>query len=111
MNRPVDGETLVIGGLMQTQRLEEVRGVPYLQDIPMLGFAFRNTNYTDEVTELMVVVTPHIVNPLGPDETVPLPTDRPPRTMEEVRTKPEPEKAARPRLPGLGTSGTLPGLP
>jgi Flp pilus assembly secretin CpaC len=106
-----DGETLVIGGLMQTQRLEDVRGIPYLQDIPIAGFVFRNTNYTDEVTELMVVVTPHIVNPLGPDETVPLPTDRPPLTMEEVRTKPEPEKAGRPRLPGLGTPGTPPGLP
>ena len=106
-----DGETLVIGGLMQTQRIERVRGIPYLQDIPVAGFAFRNTDYTDEVTELMVVVTPHIVNPLGVGEQVALPTDRPPLTMEEVRTKPEPQKAARPRFPGLGTPGTLPGLP
>ena len=101
----------MIGGLLQTQRIEDVRGIPYLQDIPLAGFAFRNTNYVDEVTELLVVVTPHIVNPLAPDETVPLPTDRPPLTNEEIRTKPEPEKATRPRFPGLGTGPTLPGLP
>jgi Flp pilus assembly secretin CpaC len=106
-----DGETLVLGGLMQTQRLERVRGIPYLQDIPIAGYAFRDTSFTDEVTELMVVVTPHIVNPIPAGETVALPTDRPPLTMEEVRTKPEPQKAARPRFPGLGTPGTLPGLP
>jgi pilus assembly protein CpaC len=106
-----DGETLVIGGLMQTQRLEEVRGVPYLQDIPVAGFVFRDTSYVDEVTELMVVVTPHIVNPIAAGETLALPTDRPPLTNEEIRTKPEPQKATRPRFPGLGTGGTLPGLP
>jgi pilus assembly protein CpaC len=106
-----DGETLVIGGLMQTQKLEEVRGVPYLQDIPIAGFAFRNTTYVDEVTELMVIVTPHIVNPIPAGESLALPTDRPPLTNEEIRTKPEPEKASRPRFPGLGTGGTLPGLP
>lgn len=106
-----DGETLVIGGLMQTQRIEEVRGVPYLQDIPIAGYAFRNTRFVDDVTELLVVVTPHIVNPLAASETVPLPTDRGPLTNEEVRTKPEPFKPARPRFPGLGTGGTLPGMP
>lgn len=107
-----DGETLVIGGLMQTQRIEQVRGVPYVQDIPLAGHLFRNTNYVDEVTELMVVVTPHIVNPLAAGEAgLPLPTDRPPLTNEEIRTKPEPAEATRPRFPDLGTGGTLPGLP
>jgi pilus assembly protein CpaC len=106
-----DGETLVIGGLMQTQRIEEIRGVPYLQDIPIVGYAFRNTNFLDEVTELMVVVTPHIVNPIPAGETLRYPTDRGPLTNEEVRTKPEPFKPARPRFPGLGTGGSLPGLP
>jgi Flp pilus assembly secretin CpaC len=106
-----DGETLVIGGLMQTQRIEEVRGIPYLQDIPLVGFAFRNTNFFDEVTELMVIVTPHIVNPIAAGEMLSLPTDRPPLSNEEIRTKPEPFKATRPRFPGLGTGATPPGLP
>ena len=106
-----DGETLVIGGLMQTERIENVRGIPYLQDIPGVGAVFRNTTYSDQVTEMMVVVTPHIVNPLPAGESVALPTDRGPLTNEEVRTKPEPAKTTRPRLPGLGTGGTLPALP
>lgn len=106
-----DGETLVIGGLMQTQRIEEVRGVPYLQDIPIAGYVFRNTNFLDEVTELMVVVTPHIVNPIAKGEMLRYPTDRGPLTPEDVRTKPEPFKPTRPRFPGLGTGGNPPGLP
>ena len=106
-----DGETLVIGGLLQTNRVEEVRGVPYLQDIPWAGYFFRQTSYTDEVTELMVIVTPHIVSPIPAGETLELPTDRTPLTNEEVRTKPEAAEATRPRLPGLGTGPTLPGMP
>jgi pilus assembly protein CpaC len=106
-----DGETLVIGGLLQTARIEEVRGVPYLQDIPWVGYFFRQTEYQDEVTELMVIVTPHIVSPIPAGETLELPTDRAPLTNEEVRTKPDPAKATRPRLPGMGTGPTLPGMP
>ena len=41
----------------------------------------------------------------------PLPTDRGPLTNQEIRTKPEPFKPTRPRFPGLGTGGTLPGMP
>lgn len=106
-----DGETLVLGGLLQTLRSEEVRGIPYLQDIPIAGHIFRETSFNDEVTELMVVVTPHLVSPIPAGQMVALPTDRPPLTNEEVRTKPDPSEATRPRLPGLGTGATLPGLP
>jgi pilus assembly protein CpaC len=106
-----DGETLVIGGLLQTNRIENVRGVPYLQDLPVVGYFFRQTDYLDEVTELMVIVTPHIVSPIPAGETLDLPTDRTPLTNEEIRTKPDPAKATRPRLPGIGTGPTLPGMP
>jgi pilus assembly protein CpaC len=106
-----DGETLVIGGLLQTNRIENVRGVPYLQDLPVVGYFFRQTDYLDEVTELMVIVTPHIVSPIPAGETLDLPTDRTPLTNDEIRTKPDPAKATRPRLPGIGTGPTLPGMP
>jgi pilus assembly protein CpaC len=95
-----DGETLLIGGLLQTQRREEVRGVPYLMNLPgVVGYVFRDTRYTNEVTELMVIVTPHLVAPLAPGETFALPTDRPPLTTGEVRTQPDPAEVTRPRLP------------
>jgi pilus assembly protein CpaC len=106
-----DGETLVLGGLLQTQRNETVRGIPYLQDIPIVGHVFRDTDYSEDVTELMVVVTPRLVAPIPAGEQIRFPTDRPPLTNEEIRTKPDPAEATRPRLPGLGTGATVPGLP
>jgi pilus assembly protein CpaC len=96
-----DGETLVIGGLLQANRRETVRGVPYLKDIPGLRYIFATTFYTDEVIELMVVVTPFIVQPLPEGTQLALPTDRGPLTYEDVRTEEEDAEAARPRIPGI----------
>jgi len=96
-----DGETLVIGGLLQTNRRETVRGVPYLKDIPGLRYIFATTNYTDEVIELMVVVTPYVVEPMPEGVQIALPTDRGPLTHDDVRTRKEDAEAARPRIPGI----------
>ena len=94
-----NGETLVIGGLIQRARREQVRGVPYLKDIPGVGYIFRDTTYIEDVTELMVVVTPRLVRPMEAGTQVALPTDRPPLTKDEIRTKPDPAELTRPRVP------------
>ena len=96
-----NGETLVIGGLLQRRRAERADGVPYLQDIPAIGYVFRHTTYLDDVTELMVVVTPRLVGPLKPGTQVALPSDRPPLSDEDIRTKADPAEVTRPRVPGL----------
>ena len=96
-----NGETLVIGGLLQTITREEEKGLPYFKDIPYLGYIFRRTAYSKAVTELLVVVTPHLVRPRPPGEEVSLPTDREPLKKEEVRTKPDTAETTRPRVPGL----------
>ena len=96
-----NGQTLVIGGLLQRTRDELVSGVPYLQDIPAVGYLFRHTAYTDEVKELLVVVTPHLVAPMKPGTEVALPTDRAPLSNEDIRTKADPAEVTRPRIPGL----------
>lgn len=57
-----DGATVVIGGLMETQRTHSVRKVPLLGDIPLIGVAFRRTIQADVKRELMIFLTPHIVN-------------------------------------------------
>nr|MDQ3623456.1 hypothetical protein [Verrucomicrobiota bacterium] len=57
-----NGQTVVIGGLMETQRIESVRKVPILGDIPILGFAFRRTVKDNVKKELMIFLTPFIVN-------------------------------------------------
>jgi Flp pilus assembly secretin CpaC len=96
-----NGQTRAIGGLMQTIHREEVGGVPYLKDIPFVGYVFRKTIYSDEVVELLVVVTPHLVEPLPPGTQLALPTERGPLTNKEIRTKPHPAEATRPRIPAL----------
>lgn len=57
-----DGETVFIGGLMQERTQETVKSVPLLGDIPFLGVLFRNTDQTKKKTELVILITPRIVN-------------------------------------------------
>lgn len=94
-----NGETLVIGGLMQTQRVENVRGVPYFMNIPFIGYIFRDTRYDSRITELMVIVTPHLVSPMPPGTELALPTDRGPFTYDEVKTQYDEAEVTRPRIP------------
>ena len=94
-----EGESLVLGGLVQHQRTEQERGIPYLKDLPWAGALFRETSYRDEVNELMVVVKPHIVKNLAPGTDVDLPTDRGPLDRNDVKTKHEDATVTRPRLP------------
>ena len=54
-----NGQTVVIGGLMETQRIENIRKIPLLGDIPGLGAAFRRTIKSDVKKELMIFLTPH----------------------------------------------------
>lgn len=92
------GETLMIGGLLQTTVSEEIEGVPYLKDIPYLGYAFSTTRYDRNTLELMVVVKPTSVIPLAPGEEFSLPVDSGPLTRDDVLTKPDAAEVTRPRL-------------
>lgn len=56
-----DGQTVVIGGLMQNTKTETVTKIPLLGDIPLLGNLFRRTQNNDAKTELIIFLTPHIV--------------------------------------------------
>lgn len=57
-----NGATAVIGGLMESQRIESVRKIPFLGDLPLLGAAFRRTIKDDSKKELMIFLTPHIIS-------------------------------------------------
>jgi type II secretion system protein D len=57
-----DGETVVIGGLITTRKDHRENKVPFLGDIPVLGLLFKGLKHTDERNELLVVLTPHIVD-------------------------------------------------
>lgn len=56
-----DGQTIVLGGIMQNQVTSTVNKVPLLGDIPILGNLFRSTSRDKNKTELLVFLTPHIV--------------------------------------------------
>lgn len=57
-----DGQTVVIGGLMQSQKINSESKVPILGDIPLLGLLFKHKTTSNGKTELLIFMTPHIVN-------------------------------------------------
>jgi type IV pilus assembly protein PilQ len=57
-----DGDTTVIGGIYTRQTANRVSEIPFLGKIPILGFFFRNTVEQDDNTELLIFITPRILN-------------------------------------------------
>lgn len=70
-----DGESFAIAGLLQRDFKTNIQQVPLLGSIPILGALFRSTQFQKGETELLIVVTPHLVAPLQAHQ-VQLPTDR-----------------------------------
>lgn len=61
--RVKDGQTIVIGGLIRNERTQTITRVPFLSDIPLIGGLFRHRNKSkDEVRELLIFITPHILD-------------------------------------------------
>ncbi len=56
-----DGQTVVIGGLMQEKEEETVTKVPLLGDIPVIGWLFKHKSVDKKKTNLLVFITPHVV--------------------------------------------------
>ncbi len=54
-------ETLVLGGIMQDREIEQVSKVPLLGDVPIIGALFRNTTKTKTKVNLLVFLTPHVI--------------------------------------------------
>jgi type IV pilus assembly protein PilQ len=57
-----DGETAVIGGLTQTQIVKNKAGIPLLSDLPLLGRLFSQTDTREEKRDLLILITPHIID-------------------------------------------------
>ncbi len=55
------GQTVVFGGLIQKQRTNQSRRVPYLADIPLLGVMFRFDRETEQRSELLIIMTPMLI--------------------------------------------------
>ncbi len=63
------GETLMIGGLISTRKASESTKLPFLGELPLVGAAFRTVSHSQSETELLILVTPHMVAPLSPEQT------------------------------------------
>jgi pilus assembly protein CpaC len=70
-----DGESFAIAGLLQDDFRNLNGQVPWLGDIPVLGALFRSAEYARAQSELVIIVTPHLVTPTR-GEALALPTDR-----------------------------------
>ncbi len=57
-----NGETAVIGGVYQSDMLESESGVPYLRNLPLLGWLFKSRSVQNTKNELIVFLTPRIIN-------------------------------------------------
>jgi len=69
-----DGESLVIGGLLDRRILKDLTKFPLLGDIPILGALFRSTRFRNQESELVFVITPRIVRTMKPCEKPQLPS-------------------------------------
>ena len=68
------GQSFMIAGLLSNNAQNSLTKMPGAGDIPILGSLFRSTNYRKGETELVIVVTPYLVNPVNANDIV-LPTD------------------------------------
>jgi general secretion pathway protein D len=57
-----DGQTVGLAGLIQDSRTKENQGIPWLKDVPILGFLAGQQNNTRNRTELLVLITPHVMH-------------------------------------------------
>ena len=89
----LNNQTLVLGGLIRSQKTNVRSGIPFLSLIPVLGYLFGSTNEVIEKTELLILITPRVVGTA---------LDAARLTEQMRRTSPELEqsfKLAPPKLP------------
>ncbi len=70
-----DGQSFMLGGLLQNTSQNAADQLPWLGDVPVLGTLFRSSQYQKNETDLVIVVTPHIVRPMSPVNEAHTPLD------------------------------------
>jgi pilus assembly protein CpaC len=69
------GQSFAVAGLMTADSTMNARGLPYAGEIPVLGALFKSNLFQRDQSELVIVVTPYIVRPVGSPDQLHLPTD------------------------------------
>ncbi|TPI41489.1 type II and III secretion system protein family protein [Mesorhizobium sp. B2-9-1] len=71
-----DGQSFAVGGLLSSKNTIQQDQVPWLGQVPIVGALFHNSSTQKEETELVVIVTPHLVRPVRPGEQLATPFDK-----------------------------------
>ena len=71
-----DGQSFAIAGLLQSDNAHDVDQVPWLGSVPVLGALFSSKSYQANETDLVVIVTPHLIAPSAPGQAVATPFDK-----------------------------------
>ena len=64
----MDGDTVIIGGLIREKSQESTSGVPFISNIPIIGIPFRSRSVIKEKKELIIAITPHIMSEANAEE-------------------------------------------
>jgi len=84
-----DGQTIVIGGLIREDENKSQTQVPCLGNMPLLGWAFRQNSQSNRKNNLLIFITPHILNTPGDIQTITehkrLQSDRAPEISDQLR--------------------------
>ena len=70
-----DGQSFVIGGLLQNDNKHQIEQLPWVGSMPVLGALFSSKSYQNNETDLVIIVTPHLVRPARPGDLVKTPLD------------------------------------
>jgi pilus assembly protein CpaC len=70
-----DGQSFAIAGLLQKTNRGDISQLPWIGSVPVLGALFRSTGYVQNETDLVIIVTPHLVRPAAPGQQLASPLD------------------------------------
>jgi pilus assembly protein CpaC len=89
-----DGQSFAIAGLINSTNFKSQRQLPWVADVPVIGALARSAAFQKKETDLVIIVTPHLVNPAKPGQRLATPLDgRVPSNDREFFLRGEQEKA------------------
>jgi pilus assembly protein CpaC len=70
-----DGQSFAIAGLLQAQDSQSINQLPWIGNVPVIGALFRSTDFQKSQTDLVIIVSPHLVKPVRPGQHLATPFD------------------------------------